>query len=160
MEKVKAISTKILTKDLIKKNSILCGTRYFYSGILQNYSVIIPAKKCIKYFGGTTEIYLWKSNGMSEESIENIIKVSYLFTPTLVNYYPLPCGKINEYCLLSNNISITKKVINLYISYALDQRSRDLNTDFVLGNCLFGSVELTNDTDPDKYKYRQLLHMI
>ena len=33
-EDVKTISTKRLTKDLINKFSILCGSKYFYSGIL------------------------------------------------------------------------------------------------------------------------------
>ena len=30
---------------------------------------------------------------------------------------------------------------------------RDLNTDFTLNNCLFGSVKLTKNADPEKYKY-------
>ena len=42
-------------------------------------------------------------------------------------------------------------VVNLYISYELDTWSRDLNTDFTLGNCLFGAVKLTKNDDPDKY---------
>ena len=29
---------------------------------------------------------------------------------------------------------------------------RNLNTDFLLNNCLFGSVKLTKNADPDKYK--------
>ena len=64
--KGKAIWTKGLIKDLINKYSILNGPKYFCSGTLQNYFVFIPVKKCIKYFSGTTRIYLWKSNGMSE----------------------------------------------------------------------------------------------
>ena len=28
-----------------------------------------------------------------------------------------------------------------------------MNTDFTLGNCLFGSVKLTKNADLDKYKY-------
>ena len=72
---------------MINKYSILNEIKYFYSGILQNYPVFIWAKKYIKYGGGTTEICSWKSNGMSEESIENIIKLGYNFASTLVNYY-------------------------------------------------------------------------
>ena len=34
-----------------------------------NYLVLIPAKKYIKHFCGTTQIDLWKSNGISEENI-------------------------------------------------------------------------------------------
>ena len=56
-------------------------------------------------------------------------------------------------CLINNNISSPKKVINLYIFYILNLWLRNLNTDFTLKNCLFGSVKLTKNTDPDKYKY-------
>ena len=38
---------------------------------------------------------------------------------------------------------IDGNVVNLYIIYTLDSRSRDLNTDFTLGNCL----KLTMDND-------------
>ena len=55
--------------------------------------------------------------------------------------------------LIKNNISISKKVINLYISYTLGHQLRNLNTDFTLSNCIFGSVKLTKNTDLDKYKY-------
>ena len=41
----------------------------------------------------------------------------------------------------------------MYICYTLNQWSRYLNTDFTVGNCLFGSVKLTKNTDPDKHKY-------
>ena len=73
-KKVKAISTKRLTKNLINKFSILNGSKYFSSGIFQNYLVFISAKEYVKYFSGTTRIESLKSNGMPEESIENITK--------------------------------------------------------------------------------------
>ena len=44
-------------------------------------------------------------------------------------------------------------MINLFISYKLNPQSKNLNTDFILNNCLFGSVKLTKNTDLDKYKY-------
>ena len=44
-------------------------------------------------------------------------------------------------------------VINLFIVYKLDTWSRDLNIGFTLKDCLFGSVKLTKNADPDKYKY-------
>ena len=65
-KKVKAISTKGLTKDLMNKFSILNETNNFTLGIFQYYLVFIPAKKYIKYSTGTTRIDLWKSNEMSE----------------------------------------------------------------------------------------------
>ena len=151
-KKVKAISTKGLPKDLINKNSILNGTKYFSLGIFQVYLVFIPAKKYIKYLSGTTLIESCKSNRMSEENIENITKSNSNFAPTFVDHYLLPDINFNGHCLLKNNISIPKKVINLYISYTLGPQLSNLNTDFTLGNCLFGSVKLTKNTDLDKYK--------
>ena len=43
-KKIKSISTKGLTKDLINKFSILNGAKYFSLGIFQNYLVFTPAK--------------------------------------------------------------------------------------------------------------------
>ena len=48
---------------------------------------------------------------------------------------------------------IPNNVVNLFIVYELDTWSRDLNTDFSLKDCLFGSVKVTKNDDPDKYKY-------
>ena len=44
-------------------------------------------------------------------------------------------------------------MVNLYIYYTLNQWSRDLNTDFTLGNCLFGCVKLTKNADLNKYDF-------
>ena len=49
----------------------------------------------------------------------------------------------NEHCLIKNNTAIPKKAINPNISYMLNPWLRNLNTDFTLNNCLFGSVKLT-----------------
>ena len=70
-KKVKGISTKGLTKDLINQFSNLNEAKYFSSGIFQNYLVLTTAKKSIKYFSSTTRIDSRKSNEMSEENIEN-----------------------------------------------------------------------------------------
>ena len=93
--------------------------KYFSSGIFQNYLVFIPANKYIKYFTGTTRIESWKSNGMSEESIENITRSYIYFAPTFVDHHVLPDINSNGHCLIKNYIPIPKKVINLYISYTL-----------------------------------------
>ena len=98
---------------MINKFSVLNGAKYFSVGLFQNYLVFIPAKKYIKYFSGTTPIELWKSNGMSEESTENITKLDGNFAPTFVDHNLLPDMNFNGYCLIENNISIPKKVINL-----------------------------------------------
>ena len=40
--------TKRLTQGLVSKFNILTGAKYLSSGIFQNYSLFIPAKKYIK----------------------------------------------------------------------------------------------------------------
>ena len=50
-------------------------------------------------------------------------------------------------------ISIPKKVINLYISYALPSQLKNLNTTFTLRNRLFVPVKLTKNAHVDTYKY-------
>ena len=44
-------------------------------------------------------------------------------------------------------------MINLYISCTLGSQLRNLNIDFTLSNCLFGSVKLTKNADLGQYKY-------
>ena len=90
---------------------------------------------------------------MSEENIETITKSDSNFAPTFVDHHLLPDISFNGPCLIKNFISTPKKVINLYISYALSPPLSNLNTYFTLGNCLLGSVKLTKNTDLDKDKY-------
>ena len=138
---------------MINKFSNLDGGKYFSSGIFQNDLVFIPAKKYIRYFSGTTRIDSGKSNGMSEGNIENITKSDNSFAPTFGDHHILPDINFNGHCLIKNNISIPKKLINLYISYKLNPQLRNLNTDFTLNNCLFRSAKLTKNADLDKYKH-------
>ena len=56
---------------------------------------------------------------MSKENIENITKPDSNFAPTFFDHHVLPDINFNGHCLI-NNISILKKVINLYISYTLN----------------------------------------
>ena len=71
---------------------------------------------------------------MSEENIKNITKSDSNFGPTFVDYHLLPDINFNGHYLI-NNISNSKKVINLYISYKLSPWLKNLNTDFTLKNC-------------------------
>ena len=108
-KKVKAISIKELTKDLIDKFSILNGAKYFSLGIFQNYLASIPDKKYIKYFTSTTQVESWKSNGMSEEGIENITKTDSNFAPTFVDNDLSPDKNFNEHCLIKIIYLLLKK---------------------------------------------------
>ena len=41
----------------------------------------------------------------------------------------------------------------MFIVYVLDTWSRDLSSEFTLGDYLFGTVKLTKTSDSDKYRY-------
>ena len=76
-----------------------------------------------------------------------------VFAPTLVDTRPLLVVKFNGNCLIRSIITAFRKLINLYISYTLNIRLRDLNKGFTWDNCLFWSVNLTKNADPDKNTY-------
>ena len=86
------------------------------------------------------------------KNIKNKTKSDSKFATTFVDHHLWPDIKLNGHCLI-DNISIPNTLINLYISYTLNPWLRNLNTDFTMDNCLFASVKLTKNTDPDKYKY-------
>ena len=64
---------------------------------------------------------------MSEENIESITKSDSNFAPTFVDHHLLPDMNFNGPCLIKNIVSMTKKVINLYISYILGPQLSNLN---------------------------------
>ena len=121
-----------MTKDLINGYKIVNGAKYFSSGTLQNHLIYFSYKKYFRFFTNTCKILLWKSIGLSEESIENITASESNFAPTLTSYYPLPDIKFNGQCLINNNNDPSLGAVNLYICYTLGRWSRDLNTDFTL----------------------------
>ena len=76
---------------------------------------------------------------MSEENIENVTKSDSNFAPTFLDHPVLPDINFDKHCLINNNISISKNVINADFP------------GFTLGSCLFRS-KVTKDADLDKYK--------
>ena len=124
-KKVKAISLKGLTKDLTNKFSTFNRTKYFSSRIFQNYWVLIPAK--------TTLNILMALLGLIYGNLMKCQKSNS--APTFVDHYVLPDIDFNGHCLIKNNISILKKVMNLYISYMLNPWLRNWNTDSATRIC-------------------------
>ena len=56
---------------------------------------------------------------MTRRNIENITQSDSNLAQTFDGYHILPEITFNGYCLIKNNISLSIKVINLYISYTL-----------------------------------------
>ena len=156
-KKFKAISSKKLTKDLINKVSIFNGSEYFSFEGLQNYLVFNLIIRNSVPLGFSTQIEKsvknkissWKSTGLSREKIINPYSPGTSFSPEYDSSYEIVtfrgiCSKQKSLCFFH------KKVVNLFISYTLDEWSKDLDTGFTQENCLFGAVKLTKYADPDK----------
>ena len=77
----------------MNKLSILNGAKYFSLRILENYLVLILAKKYMKYFS-------------SIESIENIMKSGSSFVPNFVDHHLLQNMNFTGHYLIKNNKSI------------------------------------------------------
>ena len=108
--------------------------------------VFIPAIKHIKYFHGSTQTYLWKSNGTtSEVSIENITESGSNFESTFVDHHSWRDINFNGHYLIKNDISIPIKAKCL-VTIQFFHTERDFHTEFTLSNYLFGSVRLTRNT--------------
>ena len=94
----------------------------------------------IQLITSTDNIYSWRSTGLSEEEIVNPYEPDTKFSPKLAGTIIL-----KGICLKQKSVSfLYKDIVNLYISYKSDTWSKDLNTNFTLGNCLFGAVKLAN----------------
>ena len=87
-----------------------------------------------------------------KKKILKITKSDSNLAPTFADDHLLPAINFNGHCLI-NDISIPKRVINLYISYILRPCLRNLYSNFTLNNCLSRPAKLTKNAYLDKYKY-------
>ena len=79
---------------------------------------------------------------MSEETISPSSTTGNSFGLEIIYNYGKRKAKIKVICFKQDSASfIPGNVVNLNTSYKLDTWSRDLNTDFTLGNCLFEAVK-------------------
>ena len=86
---------------------------------------------------------------MSEESITPQSTTDNSFDPGII--YKYGKGNLKECLKLGSVPVISGNVVNLYILCKLDTWSRNLKTNFMLGNCLVGAVKLTKNVGPGKY---------
>ena len=110
----------------------------------QLYLIFQLIYKTVTTFSGFPRTILeWESKGLSKKKLKPPYKS---LSPKLISYNSRIKLKIK-------GSGLKKNVVNLFIVYNLDTWSQDINTEFTLKNCLFGSVKLTRNADLDKYKY-------
>ena len=118
---VKAILTKRLKKDLIINLVFLMEQNIFLQEYLKIIQYLYLLKNTLNILVALLGLICGnlRENGMLGENIENITKSDSNFAPTFVDHYLLPGVNFNGDCQV-NNISVPKKVINIYISYKLN----------------------------------------
>ena len=97
---------------------------------------------------------MWKSKGLSDETIKPPTTSDNSLTTTLNYYYPSKIRvKFAGSCLKQDKLIFHHgRVVHIYIVYELSASSSS-NSDLTLKNCLFGAVTLTKNTDIEKYGY-------
>ena len=98
-------------------------------------------------------IYIWKSKGLSDETINSITTSHYSITPEL-NYYGTKARvKFSGSCLKQDKAIYNHgNIVNIYIVYEIS-KSYNISSYPTLENCLFGAVGLTKHVDIDQCKY-------
>ena len=79
----------------IKTVSLFQGDAQNDDQILTLYIILYILLLQNKYFTGTTQIESQKSNGMAEESIENVTKSDSNFVPIFADHHLLPDTNFN-----------------------------------------------------------------
>ena len=122
-------------------------------GGFQAYLIFQPVYRYFKTVTNTNYVSLWKSKGLSAESIKPPATSDNSLTPALSYYGTKTRVKFTGSCLKQSKISYNHgKVVNIYIVYELGASSSNFD-DPTLKNCLFGKITLTKNADIDKYRY-------
>ena len=120
---------KLQTFDLVYFN----GKRYFDDDGSWNY--FQPVFKYFKIFSGTIDnIFGWKSEGLSENSITIRATSDNSFDPKLTYiHYSEIAVKFEGNCLKQDKVSFSQRnAVNPFVVYELDIWPHDLNTIFTL----------------------------
>ena len=106
--------------------------------MIANFLIFQPIFNTSKTQAGLTSTFIF-----SNEKIKLPITQNHSLSP-----------KFTRSCFRQDKVTFTpRNAVNLFIAYVLDACSRDLNTDFTLKDCYFGTVKLSKHVYPDKYSY-------
>ena len=119
----------------------------------QAYLIFQSIYRYFKTITNTNYILLWKSRGLSAESIKAPTTSDNSLNPELSYIdYNIRVKLTGSYLKKSKITYTHKESVNIYIVYELGSSSSHID-DPTLKNCLFGAVPLTKNADIDKYGY-------
>ena len=117
-------------------SSYFIGKSHFEEDGTQNYLVFQPLNKYFKVIANTDYVSLWKSKGLSTETIKPPTTSDNSFTPSLSYYGAKARVKFAKSCLKQSSVSYSQRpIVNIYIVYELGASSSH-NNDPTLKNCL------------------------
>ena len=134
LQKQKPDAKIIELESTIKKvvtfeSSYFRGKNYFDEAGTPNYLIFVPIFKSFKA-NATSHILLWKSKGLSNETIKPTSTSDNSLTP-LINYIDRTNKiriKFTRSCLKQSKLSYThKKVVSIYVVYELGASSSNVN---------------------------------
>ena len=130
------------------------GKRHFEDDGILNYLVFQTVSRFFKTVSANdSNILLWKSKGLSDESIKPPTTSNKMLNPSLDFVGTKARVKFNGDCLKQEKITFNYgKIVYIYIVYETE-KSVDINSYYTLKSCLFGAVKLTKHVDVDLYKY-------
>ena len=119
----------------------------------QNYLIFQPLCRYFKVVANTDYVSLWKSKGLSDESIKPPTTSNNNLTPVLDYYDNKVKVKFTGSCSKQGaRYYHHKNIANISTVYELGA-STSYNNDPALKNCLFGAITFTKNADIDKYGY-------
>ena len=102
----------------------------------QTYLVFQPLNKYCKVIANTDYVLLWKSKGLSTETIRPPTTSDNSLTPSLSYYDPKTRVKFAKSCLKQSSVSYSQRpIVNIYVVYEPGSSSSH-NNDPTLKNCL------------------------
>ena len=145
-----------LKKPQTFDSSLSIGQSYFKNDGAQFYLIFQPIYKIITTFSGVKDtISGWESKGLSNEKVTNPYITNKILSPKLLWNKSRLRLRLGGSHLKQEDAtpSTPNSVANLFIAWELNIWSRDLDTNFTLKDCLFGTLKPNKNADPDKYSY-------
>ena len=141
---------------VIQSKKLTIGQSYFNNDGTQLYLIFQPICKTITTFFGLPNITSqWESKKLSNKKFQPPYTTNKILSRKLQWAKSRLRLRFEGSCLKQEDTKTftPNSVVNLFIVYKLDTWSQDLNGDFTLKDCLFGSVKITKNADSDKYSY-------
>ena len=131
-----------------------CGKSHFEDDDTQNYLVFQTIHKYFKRVSSNKDhIFLWKSKGLSDESIKPPSTTNNILNPLLDYVGTKTRVEFKGSCLKQDKISFDyRKVVNIDIVYEKN-KNFPIDSYQTLENFLFGAVKIRKHPEITQYKY-------